>query len=288
ANAFDLKKQSHLTIKEIPGVGYTYLAINVRGPKGDEAKDSPLYKTRLALADKRVRKAMAHAIDFDQIIDKLYLGTADRASGLIPQGHWAKDPDLKAPAFDPALAEKELDAAGFKRVGPNNMRFKLALATTPNRLRQSTSQLFADFLHRVGIEASLRVKDWSALYQDMKQGQFELFSAVWVPVTEPDLYHFVHHSSSIPEDGKAGGNRHGYKNPKVDRLIDEGRMTLNLEKRKAIYQEIERIMIEDLPYIPLWNEHRIVVFNSERIKGFEPMSTGSLMGLRKAQVAKNQ
>ncbi len=171
---------------------------------------------------------------------------------------------------------------------PNNMRFKLTIATTPNRLRQSTAQLFADFLNKVGIEASIRVKDWSALYQDMKQGQFELFSAVWVPVTDPDLYHFVHHSSSIPDDGKAGGNRHGYKNPEIDRLIDEGRITMDAEKRKGIYQEVERKMIEDLPYIPLWNEHRIVVLNSERIKGFEPISTGSLMGLRKAYIASSK
>ncbi len=118
ANAFDLRKQSHLTVKQIPGLGYTYLAINVRGPKAEESKDTAVYQTRLALADKRVRKAIAHAIDFDQIIEKLYLGTADRASGLIPKGHWAKDASLKAPLFDPSLSEKELDEAGFKRSRP--------------------------------------------------------------------------------------------------------------------------------------------------------------------------
>ena len=184
SNAFELKKQKHLTVIEIPGIGYTYLAINVRGPKTDEAKDNPQYQTRLALADKNVRGAIAHAINFDQIIAKLFLGTADRTSGLIPNGHWAKDSLLSPPRFDPALAEKMLDEAGFKRFGPNHMRFKLTISTTPNRLRQSTAELFADFLRRVGIEAHVRVKDWSALYQDMKQGQFELFSAVSVPVTE--------------------------------------------------------------------------------------------------------
>lgn len=285
ANLVELKKQAHLEINEMPGLGYSYLAINVRGPRANDNKNSPEYLTRLALADKRVRKAIAQSIDFDQIINKLLLGTAERVSGLIPNGHWAKDETLKAPAFDPKLAEAELDQAGFKRKGPNNMRFALTIMSTPNRLRQSIAQLYADFLKRVGIDAHVRIKDWSALYQDMKQGQFELFSAVWTPVTDPDLYHFVQHSSNIPNDEKAGGNRHGYKNPDVDRLIEMGRITMEPEKRKIIYQEIERIMLEDLPYIPLWNEHRIVVFNRDTVKGFEPSPTGSLLGLRKAYLA---
>jgi peptide/nickel transport system substrate-binding protein len=162
------------------------------------------------------------------------------------------------------------------------MRFKLSIATTPNRLRQSCAQLYADFLKRVGIDASIRVKDWSALYQDMKQGNFELVSAIWVPVTDPDLYYFVHHSSSIPDGDKSGGNRHGYRNAEVDRLIELGRTTMQPEKRKLIYQEIERIMLEDLPYIPLWNEHRLVALNHERVQGYAPSMTGSLLGLRKA------
>jgi peptide/nickel transport system substrate-binding protein len=112
-----------------------------------------------------------------------------------------------------------------------------------------------------------------------------MFSAVWVPVTDPDLYYFVHHSSSIPSDEKAGGNRHGYKNAEVDRLIDLGRVTMDPGKRKAIYQEVERIMLTDLPYIPLWNEDRIVVMNKDRVHGLAPSPTGSYLGFRKAYVA---
>jgi peptide/nickel transport system substrate-binding protein len=284
-NMVELKKHDHLTVSEVPGLGYAYLAINVRGPRHDDKNDSPQHLTRRALADKNVRKAIAQAIDFDQIIEKLLLNSADRVSGLIPNGHWAKDASLKAPAFDPKAAEALMDQAGFKKSGPDQMRFKLTIATTPNRVRQNCAQLYADFLKRVGIDASIRVKDWSALYEDMKQGQFELFSAIWVPVTDPDLYYFVHHSASIPEGDKVGGNRHGYKNPDVDRLIELGRTTMDQEKRKVIYQEIEQKLIEDLPYIPLWNEHRIVVFNKEKIQGFKASTTGSLLWLRNAHVA---
>ena len=285
SNMPELKKHAHLTVEQIPGLGYAYLAFNVRGARSDEPHNTPQYTTRQALANKLVRRAIAQAIDFDQIIEKLYLNTATRVSGLIPNGHWMKDASLKAPTFDPSASEKLLDEAGFKRSSPDNMRFKLTIATKPNRLRQTATQLYADFLKRVGIDASIRVKEWSALYDDMKKGQFELFSAIWVPVTDPDLYHFVHHSSSIPDGDKGGGNRHGYKNPEVDRLIELGRTTLDLEKRKAIYQEIERKLIEDLPYIPLWNEHRIIVFNNEKLRGVKASPTGSLLWLRNVESA---
>jgi peptide/nickel transport system substrate-binding protein len=281
-NMAELKKHKHLQVSEIPGLGYSYLAFNLRGPRPEEKNQTPEYQTRQALADKRVRKAIAHAIDFDQIIDKILLKTADRVTGLIPNGHWAKDETLKNPQFDPTLAAKLLDDAGYKIQASNNMRFKLVISATPDRVRQSIAQLYVDFLRRVNIDASLRIKDWSALYQDMKQGNFEVFSANWVPVTDPDLYYWVHHSESIPTNEQPGGNRHAFKNADADRLIEMGRTTMEPEKRKIIYQEVERILADYLTYIPLWNEHRIIVQNHERVMGYLPSVTGSLMGLRKA------
>lgn len=283
-NIAELKKNPHLEVDQLKGLGYTYLAMNLRDPRAEDVKGSAKYLTRAALSNKKVRQAIARSIDIDEIIKTVLLNTADRASGLMPNGHWAKDKNLLAIAYDPQTAEKLLDEAGFKR-GTDNMRFKVTIATTPNRIKQNTAQLFTDFLRKVGIDASLRIKDWGALYQDMKQGNFEMFIANWVPVTDPDLYYFVHHSSNIPDGEKGGGNRHAYKNPEADRLIELGRVTLDKEKRKTIYQQIERIMLEDLPYIPLWNENRVVVFNRDRVKGFISSSTGSMLGLRNAYIA---
>lgn len=279
-NTIELKKQPHLSVQEVKGLGYSYLAVNVRGPKPIDKPGSPQYLTRAALADVKVRNAIAHAIDFDKIIEKIFLGSAQRASGLIPNGHWAKDPDLKPTPYDPKRAEKELDEAGFPLI--KKSRFHVVIATTPNRMRQSIAQLYADYLGKVGIEATVRVKEWGALYQDMKQGNFELFSAIWSPVTEPDLYYWVHHSASIPKEDGNGGNRHGYHNTEVDRLIEEGRSIIAPEERKLVYQKIERIMLEELPYIPLWNEYQIVVFNKERLRNYKSHPSGSLLGLRKA------
>lgn len=276
----ELKKYPHLAIDQVPGLGYSYLGINVRGVSKEDDSNSKEYKTKLALSNKDVRLAIAKSIDFAQIIDKLLLGSAQRVSGLIPNGHWSKDESLKPPSYDVSAAEALLDKAGFLRSKEDNMRFRLTIATTPNRLRQNIAQIYADFLKKVGIDASVRIKEWSALYEDMKKGQFEIFSAIWTPVTDPDLYYFVHHSASIPSEEHFGGNRHGYKNDDIDQLIELGRSTMEAEKRKIIYQEIEKKMLEDLPYIPLWNEDNIMVFNKNKITSLRQSKTGSLLFLR--------
>jgi peptide/nickel transport system substrate-binding protein len=287
-NMTELKKYAHLDIAEIPGLGYSYIAFNLRGPRPEDKPGTPEYITRMALADKRVRRAMARSINFDQIIEKILLNTAHRTSGLIPNTHWAKGSTLKPLPYDPELAMKELDEAGFKAQGPDKMRFKLVVSSSTDRMRQNIAQLNVDFLRRVGIDATLRVKDWSALYEDMTKGNFEVFSANWVPVTDPDLYYWVHHSSSIPTDGVGGANRHAYINPQADKLFDEGRRTMDPEKRKKIYEQAESLLQEDMPYISLWNENRIIILNNERVSGYIPSATGSLMGVRKAYIKDSQ
>lgn len=281
----ELSQNQNLTVKEIPGLGFTYLGINVRGLEGHEKLNNS-NKTRLALSKSKVRMAIAKGIDFDQIIEKVLLNKAKRASGLMPNGHWAKDNTLKPPAYDPMQAKKLLDEAGFLKGKKRLSRFSLNITTIQNRTHQSIAMLFADFLKRLDIDASVRVKDWSALYEDMQKGQFELFIATWVPVTEPNLYEWVHHSKNIPRKDQGGGNRHGYKNNEVDILIDAGKKISDETKRKEIYQKIERILIEELPYIPLWNENRTIVI-SKKIKGYEPKRTGSLLGLTQAYREEN-
>lgn len=278
----ELKNNTFLDVKIIPSFSFTYLAFNLRGPIGKDL-NSKENITRSALANKKVRQAIAHAIDINQIIEKIFLNTAQRVTGLIPNTHWAKDTSIKLIDFDPEKAQKLLDEAGFYRK-KDNTRFDVTITTSQDRMRQNIALSYANFLSKVGINVSIKVKDFSAIFQDMKQGNFEMFSALWVPVTDPDLYYLVHHSSNIPSEKKEGGNRHAYKNPLVDKLIEQGRYTFDQEQRKVIYKNIENILIDELPYIPLWSEDRIIVMN-KRIMGYDPLSTGSLINLRKAYIS---
>ncbi len=279
------KYPEQLILKKTPGLGYAYLAMNLRGPKNHHAvKESEKDRTRRALADVRVRKALALSIDINALLKYKFHGMASRATGLIPPQHWAKSRQLAPLLYDPVTAKAMLDQAGFTNRGlGKGQRFKITISTSPDRFRQSIALVYAQNFRELGIDTELRIKDFSALYQDVKQGNFEIFSLIWTPVIEPDLFHWIFHSSNIPGPDKGGGNRIAYIDPVIDKLIMQARSNTNLETRKALYEKIELRLLETMPYIPLWFEDEIVVMNRNVLQ-FTPSRTGSLLGLRHAKI----
>ena len=126
----------------------------------------------------------------------------------------------------------------------------------------------------MGIDVEVRVGEWATLYADIKRGNFEMFSAKWTQVVEPDLFHWVFHSASIPGENAAGGNRGAFVDEDVDRWIEEGRTLQDVDARKVPYQKVERRLLETLPYIPLWFEDEIAVVGP-RVKGFALNRSGA-------------
>jgi peptide/nickel transport system substrate-binding protein len=280
--AATLKKYPHLlSVNSHPSLSYSYIAMNLRGCMPGKTKDRETCLTLKALANEKVRKAMALALDLDAIIKAKFMGSAKRAPAMLPDGHWAKPKDLEALPYNPALANKLLDEAGFKRRSEELGRFHVTILATPDRFRQSIVLLYKDYFEKIGIKASVRIKAWSALFEDIKQGDFELFSGTWVPVLEPDHYYWVFHTDNIPAPGKGGGNRGALVDAQMDSWIMEARHTVDQESRKVLYHRIEQRMTELMPYIPLWYEDRIVVAN-KRINGYVQDRSGSFTGLRKA------
>jgi peptide/nickel transport system substrate-binding protein len=87
----------------------------------------------------------------------------------------------------------------------------------------------------------------------------------WVGVTEPDFYYDIFHSSQFPP---AGRNRGRYVSSEMDKLVEEGRITLDPEKRKRIYAEVQRIARRDLPYISLWHVNNTSIIH-KKIRGYQ-------------------
>ena len=83
---------------------------------------------------------------------------------------------------------------------------------------------------------------------------------MWVGLTEPDIYYDVTNSNEWPPKGL---NRDRYKNLEMDKLVSEGRVTLDQQKRKKIYAKVQALALRDLPFIPLWYEDNIAVYNTK-------------------------
>ena len=115
----------------------------------------------------------------------------------------------------------------------------------------------------MGIGVRVEPYEWGTFFKDVRRGNFQAYTLSWVGVTDPDIFYDVCHSSQFPPHGL---NRGRYRNSQVDRLVEEGRVTMDRNKRRVVYNKVQKILLEDLPYIPLWYEKNVVVYNKD-LKG---------------------
>ena len=245
-----------------PSTTYTYLGMNLGDPR---------------LADLRVRRALAHAIDRGAIIRELLRGLAQEATGLLAPVHWAYEPAVARYPYDPARAKALLDAAGLADpdgAGPQR-RTSFSFKTSQNELARRIAEVIQQQLAEVGIDMTIRSYEWGTFYADIKAGNFELYTLSWVGIVDPDIYYELFHSASVPP---AGSNRGGYRNQAVDRLAARGRRTDDPHERRAIYQELQRIIGDELPYVSLWYPMNVIVLK-RRVEGFVPSPSGDWYAL---------
>ena len=128
----------------------------------------------------------------------------------------------------------------------------------------------------------MRSFEFATFFADVKKGSYQLASMQTNELNEPDYYHFYFHSSRIPDARDPdGGNRWRYSNPEVDRLSLAGRREVEQGKRKALYDEVQRLVAEDVPVIALWHENNIVLSNVD-VEGYHTTPNARLAGLASA------
>lgn len=253
-----VREDPDLVVVTGEGNSYTYMGLNLTSP---------------ILSDLRVRRAIAHAIDREGIIKNLLRGEARVATGVLPPGHWAYEPDVRAYPYDPSAAKRILKEAHFR------LPIRLSYKTSQNELARRIAEAIQHQLSEVGIEVDLRTFEWGTFYDDIKSGNFQLYTLSWVGVNDPDIYFNLFHSESVPP---AGANRGRYRNPEVDRLLEKGRQTVDTEARAKIYRLVQKRIAEDLPYVSLWHTKNIVV-RKRNLVGFVLYPGGDLISLKSVE-----
>ncbi len=239
-------------VKTASGVGTTYLGINTEAS---------------VLADLRVRRAIAHAIDRRAIIETKLGGRAQPARGWIVPGHWAHSTETPVYDYDPDKARALLDAAGLGGHGSGS-RLQLTLRTGNDRFRMSIARVLVAMLEKVGIGVDLRPTEVAMLIADLNKGHFELTLLQVPEVIEPHTLSWFFGSDRIPGDGGAeGANRWRIRSAALDAALEQGRRTPERNRRREAYRVVQRILAEQLPVIPLWHEDVVAVMR-RRVRGF--------------------
>ncbi len=250
------------TVASVPGVGVTVLGIRCDAPW---------------LADARVRRGLALALDRDALRVSKYGARAQPANGLLPAWHWAYATDLSAIPYDVSRARELFDAAG--RLDPPGPapRVRLGLRVSTQRFAVTVGHAIAAMLAEVGVDVDVRPSELPTLLADLRAGRFDLGL-----VTIPDLsdpwglaYWFASRSIPAPGNPDSGGNRWRFRDGALDAALDAGAGVLGPSARRPYYQTAQRILAAGLPVIPLW--HPDVVFvSSNQYTGLVPRADGSL------------
>jgi len=259
-----LRRQPTLDVTDNPGTNYQYLAFNLENG---------------TLAKREVRQALAYATNRDEIIKYLYRGQARPADGPLPNSSWAYDPDIRKYGYDPQRAEELLDAAGFPRqAATGNMRVTLNLKTTTEESSRLLATVLQEQWRKVGVDLDVHPLEFATLFSDMARGSFEIFTLRWIGANnDPDtFFEYVFDSKKFPP---AGANRGHYRNPQVDALLDQARVEGDREKRRALFNRVQNVIAEDLPYVSLWFMDNVSV-HRKRISGVQLSPTGDYDFLR--------
>ena len=250
-----LAERPELSITDRPGTNFAYLGINLEDP---------------ILAHREVRQALAYATDRESLVKYLLRGEARPATGLLPPNHWAYEPSVQTYAYDPAAAQKLLEAAGFP-LGASGTRFHLTLkVSTDEQARLIGAALQAQW-KKVGVELEVRSLELATLFSDLNKGNFQLSYARWVGANnDPDFFALVFSSKRIPPNG---ANRGRYRSSRMDELTDAIRVEMDPVKRKQLTCEAQKLAASDLPYIPLWYND-IISVHQRRLGNLQLSPTG--------------
>ncbi|HUP47527.1 MAG TPA: ABC transporter substrate-binding protein [Thermoanaerobaculia bacterium] len=262
------RNNSDFKIETSPGGAYQYLAFNLRDP---------------ILRKKEVRKAIAHAIDRERIVRDLLHGYGSVTETIFPPGHWARAGNLPAHGYDPQRAMQLLDQAGHRdpdgQQGPQS-RFRLVFRTSADAEANQQAEIIQQMLREVGVDMQIQSTEFGTFMEDVRNGRFQMFSLRRAGVSDPDFYHTIFHSSSL---APVGQNRGYYINRRVDQLIEQGRSTFDRQKRKAAYEEIQRILADELPYVSLYHRDNVAVMR-RNVEGFEMYPSGFLLSVPKMTI----
>lgn len=236
-------------ILEKEGLSMNYMIVNLK---------DPLFKNLKA------RQAVAYSINKKELIQYKLKNFSSSALSILHNRNPFYNKKLKPIPFN---LEK-----GKNIVKANNWQNKsIKIKTSNNKATLAYAKVIAHYLRGLGFKVQILSYEWGTFYGDLKNGRFQLALLRWVGAYDPDIFRIAFDSKEWPPMGR---NRGFYKNTRLDHLVQKGRIEPNLKKRISIYKEVQQIIRQELPIIPLWHNKQVSIV-SDDIEGYYIPSNGS-------------
>ena len=201
-----------------------------------------------------VRHAIWHAIDKQRLIDVAYAGHGQPAVNMVPPAMWGHHDDLQDRPYDPRRAKRLLEQAAAEHGLELPLKLELYFMKQPRPYMQQPRQIalfIRDALAPIGIDVQLVPNDFRQHFQRMSAGDHDLGLAGWTSDNaDPDNFLFsLLDLTNINDNG--GNNVSRYANQRVHELLVEAQTELDRPRRKALYREVQELIFNDAPVVPL-------------------------------------
>lgn len=242
--------------------GYSYIGLNLADPANpqpglDEAGNKIEQDPHPILSDLAVRQAIAHALDYNTIINKVYLGQGyTMAANVVPAVEWAYNSDLEPYAYDTELASSILEEAGWVDSDGDGVREKdgqtltLSLKTNAgNTTREDLGALVQDQLNSIGFQINFEAIEFGTLVGELLGQTFDMVIIGWTGLgTDPNDDSFWALRFDTPG---SGFNFVSFSNDRVDELLKAGLSVPGCDpaERAEYYKEIQQIIHDEIPYV---------------------------------------
>jgi peptide/nickel transport system substrate-binding protein len=239
-----LSSTNGITVVDLPSFFVTYLYLN---------------NTRKPLDDVKVRQAISYAVDYKGIIDGVLLGQGVQMRGAVPIGMWGHDDSVMQYGYDPAKAKALLAEAGVKDLTLGYLYAK----TDPNW--ENVGLVLQQNLGALGIKVQMQENAYPTMRDKLNKGDFDIAAGNWTPdYADPSMFMNFWFDSKLHG---LPGNRAFYTNAKVDELIRAGEVAPTEEARVKLYDEAQKIAVEEAPYVLLFQRNYQFAMR-DNVKGF--------------------
>jgi peptide/nickel transport system substrate-binding protein len=230
-NFANLQDNPDVVVATAPQLSYDYIGINL---------------TREPFTDVRVRQAIALAIDRDTLCEAGYFGLCETVQGPIGSGSpW--DFDYEPYGQDIERAKELLAEAGY----PDGFEMEW-LPTTQYAETVRAAQVLQQQLAEIGIESTINAPEWSEWLELEGNFKYDAYICSWNGLIDADQYYFLQHRNDQVF------NFTGYNNPDFDALVDEGRSISDFDARYEIYEQADKLLVDEAPYIYMYNKNMYV------------------------------
>jgi peptide/nickel transport system substrate-binding protein len=247
----DVRADSRLVLSTAPELGYLGLTINI----GNDKNKGPLSQSA------KVRQALDLSIDREALNQVVFNGEFTPGNQWVSPTHPYYQKAFPVRGRDIAKAKALLKEAGV--TSPVTVDYMIPKGAE----NEAVAQVIQSMAAEAGFDIKIRAVEFATTFKQAQAGEFQVFQINWSGRIDPDGNSYIFTRSKAPQNDGV------YSNPDADKLMEDGRLTANVDERKAIYEKLTKILLTDLPIIYIY--HRtLLIAHTTKLQGYRQMPDG--------------